>query len=106
MHLYFKQYTFPPQPLVISACAELARRINSEDCLAVDSRIQTLDALLNATPNKKQDENERGDQKVLFVIGYGLGCTSRTANMAHLVNRTYSIGKERIVKGKGVCLPQ
>ncbi|KIY44984.1 DRMBL-domain-containing protein [Fistulina hepatica ATCC 64428] len=71
------KYTFPPQPLVISACAELATRLvrgeHSNSGLAgwLSKSVPTSLGL-TSTPKK--------EKKILFIVG------------------TYSIGKERIVK--------
>ncbi|KZT07260.1 DRMBL-domain-containing protein [Laetiporus sulphureus 93-53] len=78
------KYCFPPQPQVISACAELAKRIvygeslHDADDVAKTKRNQTMDSWLIAP--EKQGEQESKPGKVLVVVG------------------TYSIGKERIVK--------
>ncbi|KAH7913856.1 DRMBL-domain-containing protein [Hygrophoropsis aurantiaca] len=81
------KYTFPPQPLVISACAELARRIVSGEAISpADSsgkRMLTMDTWISAQPKKetkKEGEQPPPQQRILVVVG------------------TYSIGKERIVK--------
>ncbi|KAH9951149.1 DNA repair metallo-beta-lactamase-domain-containing protein [Amylocystis lapponica] len=76
------KYCFPPQPQVITACAELARRIVTGQPLQDAGRPktkQTMDAYITVQdkPNVKQ---HREPGKVLVVVG------------------TYSIGKERIVK--------
>ncbi|TFK51849.1 DRMBL-domain-containing protein [Heliocybe sulcata] len=63
------KYCFPPQPLVISACAELARRI-------VSGRSTSS----QGADTKGQSHTIESSNKILIVIG------------------TYSIGKERIVK--------
>ncbi|PPQ62878.1 hypothetical protein CVT24_006276 [Panaeolus cyanescens] len=70
------RYTFPPQPLVIDACAELARRVvcNIPSSDKASSMISWL------LPSTKGKEKEQPLGKPLVVVG------------------TYSIGKERIVK--------
>ncbi|KAG6833247.1 hypothetical protein H0H87_009868 [Tephrocybe sp. NHM501043] len=68
------KYTFPPQPLVISACAELARRLVAGEPLGHTSN--TMNDWVTSTSTEKQHKAE----KMLIVVG------------------TYSIGKERIVK--------
>ncbi|ESK97882.1 dna repair protein pso2 [Moniliophthora roreri MCA 2997] len=71
------RYTFPPQPLVISACADLAGRIqngNSKD----DGRSGLLGSFFGTKPRDTGKAKEK--ETVLLVVG------------------TYSIGKERIVK--------
>ncbi|KAJ3757550.1 DNA repair metallo-beta-lactamase-domain-containing protein [Lentinula raphanica] len=87
------KYTFPPQPLVISACAELARRIEHNERPSSSSDLagsgsMNMDSWLTATkPNTDTDTDTKGKQrervksdKTLMIVG------------------TYSIGKERIVK--------
>ncbi|KAF5377755.1 hypothetical protein D9757_008069 [Collybiopsis confluens] len=73
------KYTFPPQPMVISACAELAKRIRGDDTSSDHPRLGTMSSWVSSSKftsikGKNKPEN------VLMVIG------------------TYSIGKERIVK--------
>ncbi|KAG6906251.1 hypothetical protein DXG01_014969 [Tephrocybe rancida] len=68
------KYTFPPQPLVISACAELARRLVAGEPLEHTST--AIDNWATSSNAGKQQKSE----KMLVVVG------------------TYSIGKERIVK--------
>lgn len=78
------KYCFPPQPQVISACAELARRIvrgetlhDSED-IAKARQNRTMDSWLVTSGKSLEKDTKPG--KILVVVG------------------TYSIGKERIVK--------
>ncbi|PFH51862.1 hypothetical protein AMATHDRAFT_141681 [Amanita thiersii Skay4041] len=68
------KYTFPPQPLVVSACADLARRLSQGQ---LPSRESTLSAWMKKASNIEESNNNR---RILFIVG------------------TYSIGKERIVK--------
>ncbi|KAF8916214.1 DNA repair metallo-beta-lactamase-domain-containing protein [Mucidula mucida] len=76
------KYTFPPQPLVISACAELARRIAIGAPIKDNS--STMTTWLNSAP---QDvKGKRKTERILMVVG------------------TYSIGKERIVKAMAQAL--
>ncbi|KAI0923464.1 hypothetical protein AcW1_006418 [Taiwanofungus camphoratus] len=79
------KYCFPPQPQVIGACAELARRIVNGESLRDDegaskaNKTRTMDSWL--TVKDRPDDKEIIQQgRVLVVVG------------------TYSIGKERIVK--------
>ncbi|KAJ7682653.1 DNA cross-link repair protein pso2/snm1 [Mycena polygramma] len=74
------KYSFPPQPLVISACAELAKRV-------VDGKVQNNSApKMNAwlkPPSISDDlkgKQKARPERILMVVG------------------TYSVGKERIVK--------
>ncbi|KJA28191.1 hypothetical protein HYPSUDRAFT_129633 [Hypholoma sublateritium FD-334 SS-4] len=69
------KYTFPPQPLVISACAELAKRLH--DGQSTDEKNSTMLSWVSSFDSKGKGK-ERA--RPLFVVG------------------TYSIGKERIVK--------
>ncbi|KIJ55732.1 hypothetical protein M422DRAFT_57998 [Sphaerobolus stellatus SS14] len=77
------KYCFPPQPLVISACAELARRLveSGSATNAKDSGNKSLSGWLSRSDKGKEraDQNIK-PEKVLVVVG------------------TYTIGKERIVK--------
>ncbi|KAG1850713.1 DRMBL-domain-containing protein [Suillus subluteus] len=66
------KYTFPPQPLVISACAELAKRIVSGEWTGAPDANGKRNSTMDAWPK----------DRMLVVVG------------------TYSIGKERIVKGE------
>ncbi|GLB41851.1 putative DNA repair metallo-beta-lactamase [Lyophyllum shimeji] len=68
------KYTFPPQPLVISACAELARKLVAGEPVA--QKAGSIDAWTTPSSGEHQTKSE----KMLVVVG------------------TYSIGKERIVK--------
>ncbi|KAF7309980.1 DNA cross-link repair protein PSO2/SNM1 [Mycena indigotica] len=69
------RYTFPPQPLVILACADLAKRLSEGK--SPDSAGSTrMDQYMTSPVKSKQKERER----ILMVVG------------------TYSVGKERIVK--------
>lgn len=65
------KYTFPPQPLVISACAELARRIvgghsttNGEG--VVNNKARTMEQFV-AGPEKSPESKKVG--KILVVVG-------------------------------------
>ncbi|OCH85205.1 DRMBL-domain-containing protein [Obba rivulosa] len=77
------KYCFPPQPQVIAACAELARRIVRgeplEDGDPKGKQKETMDSWV--TVHEKTDKKEESIAgRVLVIVG------------------TYSIGKERIVK--------
>ncbi|KAK0446859.1 DNA cross-link repair protein pso2/snm1 [Armillaria borealis] len=76
------KYTFPPQPLVISACAELAKRIAGGS--VVKDKDARMDVWLNAAPPKTKGKQK--SDRILMVVG------------------TYSIGKERIVKAMAQAL--
>ncbi|KAK0239030.1 DNA cross-link repair protein pso2/snm1 [Armillaria nabsnona] len=76
------KYTFPPQPLVISACAELAKRIAGGS--VVKDKDARMDVWLNAAPPKAKGKQK--SDRILMVVG------------------TYSIGKERIVKAMAQAL--
>ncbi|KAH7920380.1 DRMBL-domain-containing protein [Leucogyrophana mollusca] len=84
------KYTFPPQPLVISACAELARRIVAGEAIGPadcnGKRMLTMDAWVTAQSRPEVKKEEQPSQRILVVIG------------------TYSIGKERIVKAVAQAL--
>ncbi|KAJ4473609.1 DNA cross-link repair protein pso2/snm1 [Lentinula aciculospora] len=78
------KYTFPPQPLVISACAELAKRIQQGEPLSDSAQSGIMNAWVTTTKpyidiKGKQKEKTKANN-VLMIVG------------------TYSIGKERIVK--------
>ncbi|KAH9930298.1 DNA repair metallo-beta-lactamase-domain-containing protein [Fomitopsis serialis] len=76
-------YCFPPQPQVIPACAELARRIVAGIPLHEDAakakQNRTMDGWVT-TSSVKTEQKEQVPGRTLVVVG------------------TYSIGKERIVK--------
>ncbi|RDX51252.1 DRMBL-domain-containing protein [Lentinus brumalis] len=80
------KYCFPPQPLVISACAELAKRLvqgkSVEEAPSGDGKPRTMAGWF--TRVEKSDNGKEkataAPEKILVVVG------------------TYSIGKERIVK--------
>ncbi len=63
--LILSKYTFPPQPLVISACAELARRIAIGAPIKDNS--STMTTWLNSAP---QDvKGKRKTERILMVVG-------------------------------------
>lgn len=78
------KYTFPPQPLVISACAELAKRIVSGEWIGAPDtngkRDSTMDAWVIPSARANNTVMRQPKDRMLVVVG------------------TYSIGKERIVK--------
>ena len=84
------KYCFPPQPLVVDACAELARRIVRGESLKGGGADGggSKGGLKNMISSwvKKEEGKGKGkskqDSNTLVVVG------------------TYSIGKERVVKGK------
>ncbi|KIJ20718.1 hypothetical protein PAXINDRAFT_66030 [Paxillus involutus ATCC 200175] len=78
------KYTFPPQPLVVSACAELARRVVAGQVVGIPDangkRDSTMDAWMVPPATAGGKERQAPVGRVLVIVG------------------TYSIGKERIVK--------
>ncbi|KAF9047192.1 DRMBL-domain-containing protein [Hymenopellis radicata] len=76
------KYTFPPQPLVISACAELAKRIATGTPIKDNS--STMATWLKSVP--QDTKGKQKSERILMVVG------------------TYSIGKERIVKAMAQAL--
>lgn len=60
------KYTFPPQPLIISACAELAKRISEGASLSNKSGVEAW-VIKN---NTKQSKGAVDDIRTLFVVGY------------------------------------
>ncbi|KAJ6519118.1 DNA cross-link repair protein pso2/snm1 [Mycena sanguinolenta] len=72
------KYTFPPQPLVISACAELAKRIAAGK--THDPAALKMDSWLASGLNDPKGKQKAQPERILMVVG------------------TYSVGKERIVK--------
>ncbi|KAF8659851.1 hypothetical protein AX16_001736 [Volvariella volvacea WC 439] len=78
------KYTFPPQPLVISACAELAQRIANGR--PTSGKPSLMDGWISSLRPAILEKVFSKPNCVLFVIG------------------TYSIGKERIVKAVAQAL--
>ncbi|TFK74979.1 DRMBL-domain-containing protein [Pluteus cervinus] len=79
------KYTFPPQPLVISACADLAHRIAHSQPLSdkpnlLDGWTSSFKNPIPSSLNSEKGKGKASPNRTLFVIG------------------TYTIGKERIVK--------
>ncbi|KAJ3536521.1 hypothetical protein NMY22_g6007 [Coprinellus aureogranulatus] len=75
------KYTFPPQAQVVSACADLATKLASGHPVAGKAS-GVFSWLTSSTSNGPSSKSTKEPSKpVLFVVG------------------TYSIGKERIVKG-------
>ncbi|KAJ7509864.1 DNA repair metallo-beta-lactamase-domain-containing protein [Mycena galericulata] len=72
------KYTFPPQPLVISACAELAKRI--ADGNTQDNSVAKMNSWFTSGPSDPKGKDKARPERILMVVG------------------TYSVGKERIVK--------
>lgn len=61
------QYNFPPQPLVVSACAELAKRIvNGQNSMNSASLIG-LHTIKNFMTVQNKPSEEQG--KILIVVG-------------------------------------
>jgi len=61
------QYTFPPQPLVISACAELARRLISGQF--VDGSTHTMDTWMTSPQVDTSGKRKAKSERMLFVVG-------------------------------------
>lgn len=61
------QYTFPPQPLVISACAELARRIVAKQSTSdgAGERKLTMDSFMTVDKSPVRTKQD----KTLIVVG-------------------------------------
>ncbi|KAI0794502.1 hypothetical protein C8Q74DRAFT_1249143 [Fomes fomentarius] len=82
------KYCFPPQPQVISACAELAKRLvqgaSTKETDPGDTKPRTMAGWFTRVEKgdkgKEKEKASASPDKVLVVVG------------------TYSIGKERIVK--------
>lgn len=74
------KYTFPAQPLVVSACADLAAKIAGGDSTEAPSSIASWFGGVG------KGKGKAADKPTLFVVG------------------TYSIGKERIVKAVAKAL--
>ncbi|KAF8449161.1 DRMBL-domain-containing protein [Boletus edulis BED1] len=77
------KYTFSPQPLVISACAELTRRLVGgvgDDPNGHTNRKFTIDAWMKSPTSTEKGGQQTPQERILVIVG------------------TYSIGKERIVK--------
>ncbi|KAH7881772.1 DNA repair metallo-beta-lactamase-domain-containing protein [Phlebopus sp. FC_14] len=84
------KYTFPPQPLVISACAELVCRVIAGELIGRPDvngkRNSTVDSWINHSASAGSKSLEGAHDRVLVVVG------------------TYSVGKERIVKAVAQAL--
>ncbi|KIJ61948.1 hypothetical protein HYDPIDRAFT_176722 [Hydnomerulius pinastri MD-312] len=84
------KYIFPPQPLVISACAELARRLVAGEVIsppdASGKRNSTMDSWMNPSTSGEGKGRQTPQERILVIVG------------------TYSIGKERIVKAVAQAL--
>lgn len=70
-----RQYCFPPQPQVISACAELARRIVAgiplhEDAAKANQN-RTMDQWVKTTSIKTEQKQQKAG-RTLVVVGYVL----------------------------------
>ncbi|KAJ6539486.1 DNA repair metallo-beta-lactamase-domain-containing protein [Mycena capillaripes] len=72
------KYTFPPQPLVISACAELAKRV--AEGKPNNSAAPQMNSWLASGYGDPKGKQKARPERILMVVG------------------TYSVGKERIVK--------
>lgn len=126
------QYCFPPQPLVIAACADLARRtvlgykaaelgaavkteagdeedvkpyLAGQEGANFDEKGRELMAnwLVNEDEKVKTDGDDdvkpTKGRRTLVIMGYVSSVSEATVNADLQKRRTYSIGKERIVKG-------
>ncbi|KAG5636232.1 hypothetical protein H0H81_008713 [Sphagnurus paluster] len=71
------RYIYPPQPLVVAACAELARKLVAGESIIGNNG--TIDGW-RIPANANSREKETKADKMLIIVG------------------TYSVGKERIVK--------
>jgi len=88
------QYTFPPQPQVISACADLAQRLSA---FCPQSGRPEDDSPTPAAPHPAAFLRRPG--KVLIVVG-SVFTLLQGRLLSNLSPRTYSVGKERVVSGK------
>ncbi|KAA1469052.1 DRMBL-domain-containing protein [Dentipellis sp. KUC8613] len=83
------KYTFPSQAQVISACADLAKKVVSGESVATaikgNGSTKTMDDWFTIVP-KSEDKGNVKIQRTLVVVG------------------TYSIGKERVVKAVAKAL--
>ena len=88
------KYTFPPQPLIISACAELAKRISEGASLANRSGVEAW-----VIKNNNKQSKAVGDIRTLFVVGYVIPPSLNIPLVNDITISTYSVGKERVLKG-------
>jgi DNA cross-link repair 1A protein len=70
---FLLQYTFPPQTLVISACAELAKRIVSGQSTTdvAGGKTRTVDSFMSVQ-DKSSEKKKEG--KILVIVGYIFSC--------------------------------
>ncbi|KAJ9122410.1 hypothetical protein QFC22_001833 [Naganishia vaughanmartiniae] len=113
-------YCFPPQPLVIAACASLAKRTvlgtGTEDAPEVkmenggEPDIKPyLEGQADAGMQEKgkrlmQDWLVKQEDNVKAETGGGDGAVPKKRGRTLVIMGTYSIGKERIVKGRSKLL--
>ncbi|KAI5995427.1 DRMBL-domain-containing protein [Pisolithus albus] len=84
------KYVFPPQPQVVDACAELAKRIAAGEFIRL------------------ADSKGKRDSTIATWVNCNSGCESSESNLPQartlIVVGTYSVGKERIVKAVAQAL--
>ncbi|KAI0319974.1 DNA repair metallo-beta-lactamase-domain-containing protein [Amylostereum chailletii] len=83
------KHTFPSQKQVISACAELSKKLVDGQHVSLTGggkgTMQTMDKWCSVAISKKEDKDIVKLNRTLVIVG------------------TYSIGKERIVKGPSIA---
>ena len=69
---FASQYCFPPQPEVISACAELAKRLVRGESLAAEgSKVARVDKFFSVQEKAKDKELSKVG-KTLVIVGWVL----------------------------------
>ncbi|KAJ8094486.1 DNA cross-link repair protein PSO2/SNM1 [Marasmius tenuissimus] len=80
------KYTFPPQPLVISACAELAARIAENRPLSDQKSSFAMTSWLAPAAKEKEKQKEM-KENILMVVGYTPPAGEQAPTVASVIAR-------------------